>query len=473
MKKNRVWLKKIIIENLGCVKKEEFEPGPIAIRFGRNAVGKSTGLKAIRAALAGGNHREMIRHGCDQGSVLVELDNQMKISKTFFQNGSPETIMHIGPAKITNPATLLKQLGSSFALNILAWLQLKDDEKGKLILESMPLEIDQDEMIEGFPNHDFNLGQVLFNLPDPEREPLQFLDSYYKQIFAYRGGINSDIRKTKGFIDNLKGTFPDESDEINWNDRLTEAEGKREKLLLDLNSSLADEKITLDSVNADLQLEQRAEENKIGDKYDQEIKALEKAIQEKQQRKGSELLEISAAYRIKSEEAAEAFGKKRTEIRSEFEPKIETATSELEEAKAKAGLASKMELLKKQVEEQRIKLSAEETKSEQLTEILKCVTEYRQKLLATNPIKGLEMIDGKIFVDKILLSELNTARLIELSLELAAVKMADSELRVIFIDNLEALDAEHRKQFFQLAAEKDLQVIGAEVSEGELEIKSE
>ncbi len=132
-----------------------------------------------------------------------------------------------------------------------------------------------------------------------------------------------------------------------------------------------------------------------------------------------------------------------------------------EQALKSQGIIDQIELSKDKIEKGGVK-------SRKLTSSLDSIDEFRRGLLSESPINGLEISNGKIVINNIELEDVNTADLLTLSLEVAMLRMSEDGLRVVFVDNLERLDAENQGEYFAEAKANDIQIIGGLVGAGEL-----
>ncbi|HEU4589872.1 MAG TPA: hypothetical protein VFS13_03100, partial [Steroidobacteraceae bacterium] len=107
--------------------------------------------------------------------------------------------------------------------------------------------------------------------------------------------------------------------------------------------------------------------------------------------------------------------------------------------------------------------------SQARTEALEALDAYKAELLASLPIPGLEVIEGKLFRHGIPFDRLNTQQQVEIAVEIA--KLRAGELGLICVDGLELLDPEHYEAFRESAKESGLQLIVSRVSDGPLAVQ--
>jgi recombinational DNA repair ATPase RecF len=91
----------ITIDNVLGIEHFEFRPGAVSILAGRNGVGKTSVLEAIRSALRGGHDPSLLRRGAEKGSVLLRLEDGTQITKTIGREASPLKVSLPGAGRVS------------------------------------------------------------------------------------------------------------------------------------------------------------------------------------------------------------------------------------------------------------------------------------------------------------------------------------------------------------------------------------
>lgn len=80
------------------------------VYIGRNNLGKSAGLNAsIRAVAYGGFVEDMLRHGCDNGSVILHLEKGLSVECTRSRKASPAVVYRLHQRGQTEPVRESRQ----------------------------------------------------------------------------------------------------------------------------------------------------------------------------------------------------------------------------------------------------------------------------------------------------------------------------------------------------------------------------
>ena len=129
-------VKKLVIENIGIIEKEEIVFNkPLNLFYGDIKQGKTTILNAVKLCFGGGFSSDLIRHGEEEAKVLLIFENS-SISRTFYidRNGSvatrPLTYVKDG-VPVDRPVDAIKELINPFLLdqNFLAKMNLPDRQR--------------------------------------------------------------------------------------------------------------------------------------------------------------------------------------------------------------------------------------------------------------------------------------------------------------------------------------------------------
>jgi len=437
----------IVIDQLGGIEHDEFVPMDINFRAGGNAVGKSSWINALHAAFAGGDFKSLIRKGAAEGSVRIKTSGGYEIVRRFRREREPITEVLLDGTKQRNPQAIINGLLDSFTIDLRKWLTYKDDEKATLIMESMPLSVPSDEamdLISALPGEmQKRIGSV------PSGHAIEILAEMRKRTYDLRTEENRVAKQLSSSIVALREAMPKAAPgEKNWGDVLAEAEKD-----FAANMALKNERIDVVRANfADISDELTAKRRGA------EL-AADKAYQE-------ELKKIEATYSAEHRRAVELKDKNLQAVEAEVDVGLNAIRTEIEAARANAELEQRAEGLRVNITENTAQLSATETTILALERTLKKIDAYRAGLLQDAPIPGLEMENGRLALDGVDISQLNTGKLLELSLDLAALRMQEDDLRTVFVDNLECLDKEHQAAFITAVLARNIQAFGGLLAEG-------
>ena len=278
---------------------------------------------------------------------------------------------------------------------------------------------------------------------------IQYLGDLRAAVFDLRTDENREAKRLKSSVAALQDAMPKSPPgDKNWGDVLAEAEKDHAA-----NMALKSERIDVVRANFadisdELTAKRRGAELAADKAYQEELKKIEATY--------SADHKLAIALRDKNLQTAEA----------EVDAGLNAIRTEIEAARANAELEQRAEGLRVNIKENTAQLSATETTILVLERTLKKIDAYRAGLLENAPIPGLEMENGRLALDGVDISRLNTGKLLELSLDLAALRMRDDDLRTIFVDNFECLDKEHQASFITAVLARNIQAFGGLLAEG-------
>ena len=435
---------KVKVSNILGIDALEVEPGKVNVISGSNGVGKTSLLEAIKAGLGGATIQdaELLRKGAKQGEIVLVLDDGKEITKTVYPDkASTIKIRENGRSTQGTPAALLGQLRDIVSVNPLSFMMADDKTRLAILLESLPIEIDNEKVstIAG-KKYEFKGGNAF-----------DFLAGVKAGIFDARTGVNRALKDKKASIADLSAAVKDEehltTDEIT--EQIKTCEEHRlayQKKMDEYQKEFFDVK-TLKEENA------RAA-------YDKEYEALraefDLKVADLTERRASEIAEANNIYTVTMQDKQEKFN----EI---VEPIITQIAALQEKLKNSAQAEQLLKLIEKGNEE----IAKYEKESEDLTESLTQLEEYKQSLLSSTNLEGLTIDDGQIRINGILYNKINTAEQIRFALRIARLRAG--ELGVVCVDGLEALDPETFEAFKNAMSKTDLQMFCTRVSGGTIE----
>lgn len=117
-----------------------------AIATGGNAAGKTSFIKAVRAALeAAGVDSSAIRIGADKSEIILDTDAAVKIRRGITSSGSSLTVTNKDGDKWARPQTRLTELVGA-TLDPLAFYLASPNERRKQILAAMPVTVTTEDL---------------------------------------------------------------------------------------------------------------------------------------------------------------------------------------------------------------------------------------------------------------------------------------------------------------------------------------
>ncbi len=437
-----------IIENLGNIEKEEFNFSAINIWSGRNATGKSSRINAISSVFKKGDNKELIRQGCESGYCelyAVDGEDEQRYLKKFFIDKPAKLQVWINGHEQSAPQRFFDMLRDGERINLHSWLSLKDDAKGKVLLDSMPLKVDMKKINDMMKNITGGNRKIIeMGMLSEDVHAMEFVDKIEKTAFTLRTDENRQLGKDEATLENLELSIEEFDSETDWTSEANKLDIKIQKL----------------------QSDRYTEQEKIQGKYQKQIETAKdnKYIEEEK---------IQTKYRKQIDDLKQKMNDELSEKVSLLENQINELSIERAESNVKAEEYSRIKVITEQITNTKEDIKALDHRSTILTQFLKSLEYYRISLLENIPIKGVSFDKGILTLDGLPLGSTNTARLIELSLEVTALKMPEGGLRFAYVDGIEALDTDQLKKLIELAMDKDIELLMGKTADTDLELLNE
>lgn len=451
----------ITIKNILGIKQLEIKPGMVTEIAGRNGAGKTSVLGAIRAALGAGDFpsAQLIHQGSETGEIVIVLDDGTTVTRRVKPDGTDVKVTDAEGNKFAKPQSVLDSLYAVTQVNPMRLLQTDKksrDERTRVVLESLPLEISREKILELTPS----LASQVANI-DIARHGLAVLDDIEKRVFERRTDVNRDFKKVASSILTMKEALPPVGEVVDPVARLNELREKKAALDAKRESYLTEFEAT----------RREARENAIN-KYEEQMREAESARAEAV-RIANEAYEHArlASTEIKDrtlQEAEATYERQRGEKQTAYEDRMTPITAELgrleEQSRNQASIDAQRAILA-QMEAESLELA---TTSDKLTAEIEAVRAHRKKSTATFPIQGLAINDGEVWYQDLAFDQLNTAKRIELAVALAAHKAG--QLGVICVDGCESLDAKTFSVLEETCSKANLQMICTRVTDAPLSV---
>lgn len=432
------------ITNILGIKDLELSPEGFTVISGANGQGKTSVLEAIKSVTQSGHDATLLRKGETKGEAVLVLDDGTELSKTVTESGSASAVRRDGK-KIASPATTIKSLTDALSVNPVEFLRAPKKDRVKVLLESMPLELDADRLtkISGIPCK-----------PVPGLHALHVIEIVREQVYDDRTGTNRAIKEKDGTINQLRLAMPVapggvEGSEDELRAQIAAAMDLRAAEVKRIDDKLAGvKKISDDAIAA----AREDTENKIA--------ALREGLQKMIDAERTTLAETTA---------------KATRVRVRAD-EVCTATVTPLDAAVKAIVAdrdaqSKRKVTLETIEKMEVELADLKKDAEAQTKALDGIAAYKEQLLASLPIPGVEVKDGEVFRDGVAFDRLNTSQQVGIAFEIA--KLRAGELKVVCLDGIELMDTKHFDELKAQAEASGLQVFVTKVSDENFNVTTE
>jgi len=446
MKVNR-----IKISNILGIDELEIEPGSLTVISGPNNSGKTSTLEAIKSALKGGQDATLLRKGSEKGEVVLELQDGRSIIETVTANRTSLALRDEHGRKVASPAKQIKALVDVLATNPLDFITAKSDYQAKILLDTIPIEIDSEKVEE-------NTGMKIELV---NQNPLDVLEFVRKTIYDLRTGTgraivekNASINQMEIALEAYSEVNEEEFDENKYLDKIKEIDATAQTRIDKIQSIIDQE-----SVNSEDYIEHLKEKAEI------EIKVLEDQIKKIRDNCNESVLKEKSMNSSRKDQARTAQQK----IRSDAEESKKEWTSKIEKSRQNVESSTKKKHLQDLISTANDDLEELEKTDEKQTKSINWIDDYKKSLLKSLPIPGLAVIDNKVLFNDIPFERLNEATKVDLAIEIG--KLRAGELKIICVDGIERLDPDTFNLFVEKASKSNMQLVVTKVEHDPDEIK--
>lgn len=465
---------KIKIKNMFGIK--EYEAGSESVELsGKNGVGKTSVIDAIRYALTNKSDREyIVRDGETEGEILVETDNGIRINRKARTNQADYKSVKKNGTEVGSPETFLRDIFTPLQLSPVEFMNLEKKKQNAIILDMIEYDWNLQTIKEWFGeipdwvSYDQNILTVL--------NDIQSEKGYY---FQHRQDINRDIRNKKAFVEEIADTIPVGYDVEYWENENLGNLYKEIETIRKENEKIERAKQLIESrenkvrkYEADREISKAAMEKEFDVRavqIDKDIVKLEEKIRELrtekaglQEKKQDKLAVIEEKYKADvakydaEVEEYQEYAEKELRSYTELQEKAERT----EEMKGHINEYRRMEGLQKEIDQLN-------EQSNELTRKIELARTLPGTILetATIPIDGLTVKNGIPLINGLPISNLSEGEKLDLCIDVAIQK--PNGLQIILIDGVEKLASDLREKLYQKCKQKGLQFIATRTTDDE------
>lgn len=427
-------ISKIEIRNILGIDDLEFKAGKINIISGKNGVGKTSIIEAIKATLNGKvANATLLKQGADKGESVLLLTDSTEIKRTI--NGDSKLEVKNQDGKIGKPQTFIDSLVKWSSVNPIEFLTAEKKKQATILLEATPMSVSEQELKEAVN------GAIEIPKGLSSKHALESIGQVHKLAYEERTVQNRFAKEKGNTVVQMSQTLPTDVDpNINIELQLENYEETKTRMEVKRNQYFAE-------------FEKERNEQK-----EQANKEYEAMVEEARRIRDENYLEFENLCNQKKADKQKGFEEK-------YNPLLENIGKLREAVKNMATVKETTRF----IENMKNEVEKHKEISDSLTSALSNLEQLKVKLLQNLPIAGLEVIDGEIFLDKIPFERLNTAKQIKISIEIA--KLLAGELNVICIDGFERLDEVATQEFIKQAEESDYQFFITKVTNDNLNIQ--
>jgi len=438
-------IQQVRISNILGLAHLEFNAGKFNVISGPNGQGKTSVLEAIKAVVEGGHDATLLRKGAEKGEVVLVLDDQTEIRKRITPNSSPLQVVRDG-GKVNKPSEAIKALTDMLSVNPVEFLRARKQDRVRVLLETMPLKVDHQRLEE--------ISGIAVAGPE-DQHGLTLIDGVRKQVFDDRTGTNRAVKEKDATINQMKLAVPalpagvESTNEAELRAKVEEAtkgkDAELDRIRTKLDGIKAENQARIDTIRAQAQ----AKIDEIKNQAVADVEAIQAAERDIEAKAGAQ---------------RERTIQKHNEL---IEPINQTIALIMANRDAAAKREQALDIIEKMEEELEglIKDAAMQTKA------IEAIDSYKEELLASLPIPGLEVRDGDIFRDGVQFDRLNTSQQVGIAFEIAKLRAGD--LGIICLDGMELMDSAHLEELKKQADQAGVQVFITRVSDEEFAVNAE
>ena len=465
---------KIKIKNLFGIKEYETDGKDIEL-LGKNGVGKTSVIDAIRYALTNKSDREyIVRNGENEGEILIETDNNIKISrKKRTEQVDYKSIKKDG-REVGSPESFLRDIFTPLQLSPVEFMEMDRNKQNAIILDMIQYDWDINKIKEWFGeipswvSYEQNILAVLNDIQSEDGE-----------YFQERQNINRDIRNKLAFIEEIAESIPAGYEADKWetasvgdiyrdiekirkdNENIYKAKAFIENRDNKIRSYEAEKEIEISSIDREFSATRSRLTEQIA-KLKEQIESCNKELSGLDSKKQDKIALAEEKYKAniaKYESAYEQY-KEYAGLEEKSTAELEDKAAYIEDMKGHINEYRRMESLQDEVEDLK-------AKSRDLTSKIGKARELPGEILqkAVIPIKGLTVKDGVPLINGLPVSNLSEGEKLDLCIDVAIEK--PNGLQIILIDGVEKLATSMREALYKKCKEKNLQFIATRTTDDE------
>lgn len=463
---------KIKIKNLFGIKEYETDGKSLELS-GKNGVGKSSVIDAIRYALTNKSTREyIVRQGETEGEILVETDTGLAIDRKARTNMTDYKSVKQNGLEVRSPEAFLKDIFTPLQLNPVEFMSMDSKHQNAQILDMIEYPWNMDTIKEWFGeipswvSYDQNILSIL--------NDIQAENGLY---FQNRQDINREIRNKKAFIEEIGSTIPVDYQVEKWEEASTgeiyreiERRQKENQYIQKAQQMIDNKNNKIRSFDAEREIAISALNTEIGNRENQiekdilklqeQIKALETEKAGLVDKKTDKLDVINRTYQANVAEFEAECKEYEKYLGMELfnTDELSKQAEEIEKMKSHINEYHRMQRLQDEVEEL-------QRQSQALTDKIEKARSLPGEILenCTIPIEGLTVENGIPLINGLPVSNLSDGQKLDLCVDVAIQK--PNGLQIILIDGVEKLATDMREKLYQKCKAKGLQFIATRTTD--------
>ncbi len=451
--------------NVCGIRRGEMHPDGVVVIEGPNETLKTSWSDAVIAALGGTIEGELLMRGEKEGRIVAIFDDKTKIEHTITEEGIETSVFDGSIGKQLSKVAskrFVKSLSDVAKVNPIRFMKASDKEKIQMLLDTFPFKLSDEQF-------------TRIGIPPTESAAyagyashIDLLEAEYKKSFDERTKVNGRVDDAKHDLAKFAPVIIDDTEE-DIRDQINELERKEQSLRHQRASELGRLDTEAEASRKRIEYaagEQRKEisavatnaKSDIQKSYDEQLAVLNKwkednfaAINtaEKEELEKENVSEKAQLATVTSEQQKDT-----NAIHNKYSEELPDIAGQLEGLRARRDEQERQEHLRNMRSDAEAKHAKHKAESEALTIRLDTIKAVKLELLSAVPLPGLEIKEGKVFVDGLPFNALNRSRQMRFSVDYAIYLNGP----VMVIDEAERLDSNNLADMADYVTERGAQV---------------
>lgn len=465
-------ISKVKIRNMFGISTVELGGESVEIT-GKNGVGKSSVIDAIRFALENKSDRDyIIKAGETEGEILIETNTGVSIHRRQREGKADYKNVKENGMPVAQPESFLRELFVPIQLNPVEFIMMNKAEQNKAILNLIKFDWDLNWIKSKF-------GEIPTGV-NYEQNILSVLEEIQSEKGAYfmrRQEINRGIREKRAIAADIQKTIPEGYNADKWEGlKLSELFSSIEKAKAH-NAAIERAKLTVENAEN--------KNRKIDADYQIAIATIDREADSTRTRLEAEIARLKADIEMREATLAnigEAVALKKQAAEASKSEAMAKACADIDEARIiaaqtmvdvgpqeeEAQFSERMKMLvtsARKVEQLAREVEDEQAKANAFTDKIELARNLPQEILLTAciPVKGLTVKNGVPLINDLPVNNLSEGEKLDLCVEIAAAN--NTSMQIILIDGAERLAVEMRTELYKRCKERGLQFIAARTTD--------
>lgn len=438
----------------------ELKPGPVTALIAGNGKGKTTIIDAFRSLAEGGSEPDSITIGEDESIIkwVVRIDEgdcqgvyppgRYDITRTIKKDGYGLTVKNPKGVKIPKEKQFVEACLPKMAYDPIAFDRKTDEQRAEMLRDILKVPVAADQIRKAASLVD--LGVIK---EEKFADGIGAVDGFVEGLKKTASELRAAIKDRQGSINTFRASIEGKTAE-DVSAKLAAAKNLLQKHILEMESAENNVASTFTHVVNDAK--NQAERDHDGHR-EWHAAELAKLNEELAARRSATDKIYSDAKEMAQTAHDIAFGEKVLPLRDAVAADNTTIAAldvQAQDAAKLAGALQQVEAWETETREKADKLESIGVAVDQLGRL-------RTKLLAALPLDGMSIKGGKLYINDILSSEVNTAARMLKWVEIATQYANDGQL--IIVDDLEHLEDASRKVFEEALRVAGIQLIATMV----------